>query len=591
MINGGAGGSLQYLNLIYATGPVVLGGGFNLIGGNGGAALFGNGGAGGTLSNLQVQSGIEFYGGNGGSGYRGGVGGIINGSAGVNGYSSQNDYIYLDGGNGGNGIVSGGAGGTITGFATEFLQPTVGFGGYLSYIAGTGGNAIAGTGGAGGSIVKSSPLSTVDYLNGPIILDAGAGGSGLSGGAGGSVTNFSNSSTNNTEITAISIEAGNGGNGTTGIGGAGGSVSNINASGQGIDTTNGYSYNSIIAGDGGSSYGGTGGLGGSVTSVTSVATSSAEALAAGAGGDGLKKGGNGGAITNDAANAAVNDASKVLVIAGIGGNAYAALSTASGVANTGDTSSAIVNLRAFGNTNGVAGNGGSITNFTQSTATAVSVDMISGNGGSLENYGSPTATTTNVGTGGSIKNTSLAGTAGDTSSSAAIQNYNGGNITGFVQNTLAFVPYINEQTGILVPQTQLTDSVGNVGVVVGTAGSIKGGEPAGDSPTKTGSVITFTASGIMSMVAGSVDNIAAINTISGLSIGTNGTGNAGAGTFKNTPVGVQTSPIPHSGDQALYYSADGTEVSSPQIGGSLMDGAVVMLNNPGGLSGTRIRVI
>ena len=585
LINGGAGGGEQNMSLLYATGTGTLGGSFTLQGADGGAGLFGSGGAGGSLVNLQVQTGVAFIGGNGGSGYRGGAGGIINGndsgtSSTAELINTQEAIILLQGGIGGNGIVGGGAGGSILGFVTEFLPLVSGVGGYLNYAGGAGGSAIAGPGGAGGSITNSSPLGIENNMAGPLILAGGAGGNGLSGGVGGSITNFSNQSTSGTTITVVAIQAGNGGTGTNGNGGAGGNLSNIAASGLGIDNTYGYQYNSILAGDGGNSYGGNGGNGGSVTSVNSIAQSSAEAVAAGVGGDGLKKGGNGGVISNDTADSANSLSSKLLVFAGAGGNAYAALATAPGLGNAGDTT-AILALRAFGGVNGAAGNGGSITNFTQPKSTETSVDLIAGNGGSLENYGSNTAATL-VGTGGSMTNVKLAGNVGRTNSTSAILNYNNGDITGFVQNTLAYVPAtVDIQTldvTLLTPQTQLTDSEGNVGAVVGASGSIKDGGAAGDAVSKTGSVTTFSANSIMSMVAGSVDRIAAINTISGLTVLT---GNATAGSYKNTPV-------EHGPDTAIYYNADGSEFNAPTIGGALMDGGIIFLNNPGNLVGQRI---
>jgi hypothetical protein len=98
----------------------------------------------------------------------------------------------------------------------------------------------------------------------------------------------------------------------------------------------------------------------------------------------------------------------------------------------------------------------------------------------------------------------------------------------------------------------------------------------------------------MSMVAGSVDNIAAINTIAAISL-TDTDGVYGA--YKTNPVGPSTTPpappdpsvtIPHNDNNPLYFDAYGNEVSSPLVGGSLMDGAVIALTKPTNLTGTRV---
>jgi hypothetical protein len=149
--------------------------------------------------------------------------------------------------------------------------------------------------------------------------------------------------------------------------------------------------------------------------------------------------------------------------------------------------------------------------------------------------------------------------------------------TDFVDTILRAVP----------AGTQLTDALGNVGVIVGQAGRVKGDNPGGDAGAKTGSVTNFTARSIMSMVAGSVDRIAAINTISGITI-TDPTGVLGA--YKTTPVG----PIPgtHSEILPIYYSGPnqtGALVSSAPVGGSLADGVILVQNNNSGLTGPRLQ--
>lgn len=576
--NGGAGGGVSGLLVKYADAAGMLTADIDLYAADGGAGLTGTGGAGGSLSGMKMESGSIFSAGDGGFGFNGGVGGGINGNSGVGGYTTYHSTAILTGGAGGVGIASGGNGGTITGFATEFPSLIGGVGGYLSYTGGDGGFSLAGKGGSGGSILNSSPINANNNLVGPILIQGGAGADGLTGGFGGSISNFSNLSTVSSPVTVVSILAGNGGTGVTGNGGNGGSVSTIVASGTGIysdpSTGEDYAFNRVLAGDGGASFGAQGGSGGSLSNVTTTANSSATAIASGHGGDGLKRGGDGGTISGTSADSAAGVAAKVIVWAGSGGNAFAALATASNVGNAGDISP-ILNLRAFGGVNGVGGNGGSITNFSQPKTVYAGVDLIAGNGGSVVNYGSPGNSSTGVGKGGSLSGITLAGEAGRVDETVAIKSYG----SDFVQTVLRGLP-----------ATELDDSLGNVGVIAGVAGRVKGDLPAGDAAAKTGSVTNFTARSIMSMVAGSVDRIAAINTISGINLTSPG---GVLGAYKTVPVGPQIPPaVPHGPSNPLYYNSDGvTENSTPEIGGVLMDGAVLAQNNNSGLTGSRLFVL
>ena len=182
---------------------------------------------------------------------------------------------------------------------------------------------------------------------------------------------------------------------------------------------------------------------------------------------------------------------------------------------------------------------------------------------------------------------SIVGTVGRINPNVAIQTYGyaGTSVQDFVQNVLRDSPFVS-----------LTDSGyygGNVGAILGSAGILKAGVaedqggslPATDSVAKTGSVSNFSAGSIMSMVAGSVDNIAAINTITAISL-TDSDGVYGA--YKTNPIPLQSSPVPHDNNNPLYFDAFGNEVSSPLVGGSLMDGAVIALTKPTSLKGTRI---
>jgi hypothetical protein len=95
-----------------------------------------------------------------------------------------------------------------------------------------------------------------------------------------------------------------------------------------------------------------------------------------------------------------------------------------------------------------------------------------------------------------------------------------------------------------------------------------------------GALSGFTARGVMSMVAGSVDQIASILSISKFNIGPGGA----LGSAKNTPVA-------HPSSTNVYFSGPnqtGTQGISVTLGGSLMDGAIVAQVNSTGLLGNRI---
>lgn len=563
-VNGGAGGGIRGVIVSFAEGTTALSGTTVLLGGRGGDALLGVGGAGGSLQNYSTARGVFHTAGDGGNGMTGGAGGQVAPGTLLGNFTNEGSSVSVQAGDGGRGVTRGGAGGQITGFVPRFLPLTAGEGGLLFYVSGDGGDAVAGVAGAGGAISNSSPFEADNNLVGPIVIQTGAGGDGLTGGAGGNIANFRNTSTLFSTPTVLSAVAGNGGTGVSGAGGAGGSVSNFLGSATGIANLGllgVWQFNRVIAGDGGTSFGGIGGAGGGLNGVNVAANSSAMALAAGRGGDGLTRGGLGGSVTSSTADSAGSPA-KVVVFAGSGGNAYAAVSTGSNVGPAG-SSAATLALRAFGGAAGVGGNGGSITSFTQPKTVQAAVDLIAGNGGSLMNYGSPADAVTNVGLGGSVSRVTLAGDAGRINPNVAITNY----AANFVQTTLRDAP-----------TTQLDDSTGNVGVVVGEAGRVRGGLPAGDAAVKTGSVSTFSANNIMSMVAGSVDRIAAIRSISGISVSSGGI----LGAYKNTP-------IAHAPGSPLYLAADGvTQIPSPVQGGRLMDGAIVTQINNTGLLGARI---
>ncbi|MDX2080068.1 MAG: hypothetical protein SFU53_04730 [Terrimicrobiaceae bacterium] len=563
--SGGAGGGVSGMGGRY-TGSGLLGALVLLNAGDGGDSIQGRGGNGGAISKVSVDTLSTANGGDGGRGMTGGSGGSVvgNGVAGL--YDTLDAFVTMRGGDGGLGIKGGGAGGDVSGFRAGFLKLDGVYGGSIDYSGGNGGASIAGTGGNGGSIRSSNPLDEFNFLVGPITLVAGAGGSGLTGGAGGVITNFINrpSIPEGFTPTLLDFRAGAGGDGYLFKGGIGGGISSITVSGTGSDLfISSLEFNRFIAGQGGASFGATGGLGGSISAVTSSATNSSLAIAAGAGGDGLTAGGNGGGIssvTGTAKGIGAGESSKVLVIAGEGGDAYSSTATANSLQSS---------LLAYGGVVGIGGVGGSIAGF-RSTGSLVTVDLIAGNGGNLINSGSALDARTTAGRGGSISGVQIDGSAGDWRIDQAITAYvpAGTKMSSFV-------------TGWLSSQFQgpLDNSQGNVGVVVGASGRVAGGV----SPLAglNGSVSGFKASNIMSMVAGSVERISAIVSISGLNVPTGGV----LGAYKTNPIDHSNSPY-----YLEDFDNDGIYTFTPtaSAGVKLMDGAILAISKQAGLGGPRV---
>ena len=423
----------------------------------------------------------------------------------------------------------------------------------LDYQAGDGGAAVAGQGGAGGSVQSVSPTADGNNLAGSISLRAGAGGAGGTGGAGGSVDDFVNKPSGGLNPTVLSVLAGDGGRGISGNGGTGGSIANINATalGLGVDLIgNPLSLNRVLAGNGGDSVGGNGGKGGGITNLASGSVSSGFAVAAGRGGDGLAAGGDGGGVKSVSVNTGGGISSKLLVIAGDGGDAYAALATS-------------ITPLAFGSKNGLAGNGGSIEDLAQ-PGSILTVDLIAGNGGNTPNWGVTASLTSGVGNGGSIKNVSLSGDIGNVASEVAIKAYNNiasnERISDFVARVILGSPS--------TPLSDTSSNGGNVGIVVGSNGRVRDSSGDGDdvldpsTGKSSGSLINVSARNIMSAVAGSVDRINAIANVSNL---TTSIGSAIYGADKGA-VGLN------------YIGANGNPLSAPEIGGRLIDGAIVRAN-------------
>ncbi|MDB6154320.1 MAG: repeat-containing protein, partial [Chthoniobacteraceae bacterium] len=570
---GGAGGDVKGVT-ISAINQGSSNVGSLLFAGDGGDSVKGAGGAGGNLNSLSVLGGQSFVGGNGGRGVIGGQGGSITGNkiAGLpDTTNAQTVSLAVQGGKGGAGLKTGGAGGGIINFTPDIQAVTGGESNtVLFYRGGAGGNALSGVGGAGGSIINSSPVSTENNLVSDIQLEGGRGGNGLTGGKGGSISNFLNSPGQGSLPYGVSVLAGYGGIGTARNGGSGGDITGVNITGRGVgfvwtmDFTNpekieafpgirsgAITFGRYIAGEGAVSYGATGGTGGNISSVTGVATSASFAVAAGKGGDGLREGAAGGNVTAASINAAAT-LGKVLVIGGDGGDVYGSLSTAN-------------DPLAFGGLNGAGGNGGNISGVSQNASQSTIVDIIAGGGGSTINHGTSLDLTTKAGRGGSISNVDVAGDIGDVAPAAAIVAYNniktGELIADFVTRTL-----------IQSPGADLR-AAGNVGIVVGATGRVKDNNGDGildpASVGINGSLSNVLASNIMSAIAGSVDRIASIENL--INVRTRSEG-AIYGADKSAPV-------PASIGTLDYLDEAGNRVQAPVLGGELLDGAVIAKND------------
>jgi hypothetical protein len=284
---GGTGGSLGQLFIISGSSFTAGAGGIGTIGGSGGSILGnttpdlltvevsnvnptimatagtgaigitggGNGGRitnfanefpGGTLLNYMAGNGGDAVSGSGGQG-----GSLVNDTP----SSLLNDFfgdIFLRAGNGGNGL-HGGTGGAITSFqelATTSDVPTS-----FTLLSGFGGNGTQGGGGAGGNIsnIAVDGVGTSVFLTTPVNYNrviAGAGGSsaGAGGGAGGSLATI-----NTASVATVGVDvaaAGAGGSGLT-FGGAGGTdISIVMDAGSSLGTGKIL----LIAGDGGASF-------------------------------------------------------------------------------------------------------------------------------------------------------------------------------------------------------------------------------------------------------------------------------------------------------------------------------------------------
>ena len=326
---GGAGGAVTSVLVVGFESPsaaVPVSGEIMIAGGQGGIGSAGAGGAGGAVSKifvgysqlntnsvspLPLAYSVGVSGGDGGQGTSaGGAGGSL---ADVNVHTSVNgdplkDEIYFAGGNGGEALTGqgrGGSGGSISKVLAFNINDNPLSSDNIVIRAGDAGTSL-GAGSAGGGVSAATALAE------EIEILAGAGSSGgTTGGAGGRIGNITLSFSPTDRPEVLQIAGGTGGQGGSGAGGRGGAVDQV--SGLFLDFSGGIAAtdSAVVAGSGGKSLQGVGGQGGSLSTIrlfepqpdnldssTGVpSTHEKIAFQAGAGGDGLRGGGLGGAVT------------------------------------------------------------------------------------------------------------------------------------------------------------------------------------------------------------------------------------------------------------------------------------------------------
>lgn len=582
--SGGKGGNVKGVVLDGSTGTLGSFLSTEIRAGNGGLAVSGVGGSGGDIIGASVFAGGIFVAGSGGRGVSGGNGGSIIGN-GIKGlYDTQDLFQQMSAGSGGNGIKRGGNGGSILNFHSSVDLNSDVETGTLIYLAGDGGSAVSGPGGNGGSIINSSPLDEDrNQLAGDIYLRGGRGGDGRTGGNGGSVDTFLNS-TDQFQVPAIvSFLGGDGGDSTKGPAGSGGSVKNIITASTGAPnpfafSATSFTFSRAAAGRGGDSSGNTGGNGGSIVNVNISAKDNPLAIAAGAGGDGLFRGGKGGSVTDATLQVGNTSFGKAVVIAGDGGDATAYL------ANGLDPATLQTAIKAFGGRVGRGGDGGAITNVSQLGGILSRMDLIAGNGGDTVNYGTIADISSFVGRGGSISQVFTDGSIGNLDAQVPIKSYN--NVRSGESMDQFVVHNLRDESS----PGSVSDTAGNVGIVTGAAGRIKSvfnGYTSANLPIFpsspavggiNGSLTSVTARNIMAAVSGSVERIAAIQSVKDINLTGGGVIGADKDTF-NDPDNLRR-----------FVSKDLVATPAPVLDGILIDGAMVARSRPTDLAGKSVNL-
>jgi hypothetical protein len=259
----------------------------NIIAGDGGNALVGRGGRGGSLGGALNQGGI-----------------LPDGTRTDDVIGDLSVFFTPDpalattvqfiAGLGGNGFTQGGVGGNVTGVSLRALSP---LDAAVGAYGGHGGFGVSGSGGAGGNIANVSLIGALEFV-------AGNGGTGTRGGKGGDILgnnrDISGIPVSDTDTGLLFLKAGDGGAGTKG-GGDGGSIRDMaprfNVRTLGVSP---FAMFQALAGDGGGSITGKGGNGGSITNIAPLADinffDDEIYFQAGHGGDGVS-GGAGGSVS------------------------------------------------------------------------------------------------------------------------------------------------------------------------------------------------------------------------------------------------------------------------------------------------------
>lgn len=314
--NGGKGGVIDNVTIAGAADFSAN----NLVqlnaGAGGDSTDSGSGGAGGNVSNVFVgytllngkrllsngilRDNVQITGGEGGNGKTGGKGGSISTIDILTSTpEGAGDEISVTAGNGGDSLSAAngraGIGGSIQKSVIRNVEASIGAD--IGVRAGDGGASLGlGIGAGGGSV------SLVSILGRQIQVDAGDGSDGKVGGKGGGLTKLTIEQRDGVVADAIVFNAGIGGDGNAGNAGKGGDISAITVINSDVNV---LEFNSGIKGNGGDSVAGRGGAGGNVKGVA-ILDSDANGvrgvnlmtIRSGAGGDGDKGGGNGGALSS-----------------------------------------------------------------------------------------------------------------------------------------------------------------------------------------------------------------------------------------------------------------------------------------------------
>lgn len=313
--NGGKGGAISAITIAGAD-DLTANNRVDVRAGLGGNSSLGNGGAGGSVSDVFVgytilngkrilsngilRDNVEIAAGSGGDGKNGGKGGAIGAlDILVSTPEAGGDEISILGGVGGDAIIAtggkAGAGGGITNSVFRNVEASAG-----SDIGVRGGDAGSAAGNSVGGVGAS--LSGLKVLGRQIQFEAGDGSDGKTGGKGGSLSSLNVEQRDGVVADAVVFNAGIGGDGNAGNGGNGGNISAITIVNSDVNV---LEFNSGIKGNGGESVNGRGGAGGTLANISILDTNvnntfgglNLMTIRSGAGGDGDKGGGKGGAMS------------------------------------------------------------------------------------------------------------------------------------------------------------------------------------------------------------------------------------------------------------------------------------------------------